>query len=128
MASSSYPAADGLARMRQLEKSLRELPEPETTLSDKRLKSLDIHKAPQLNIDNPDAPDDWPVFFQPLGDSQQFRNTLKEAEKEIRYYSICPYKKEHADRLTCATQTLSWFHSAARAVYPEDEPQWAGTR
>lgn len=128
MAPSNHPATDGLARMRRLEKSLRELPESETTLSEQRLKTLKIQRAPQLNLDNPDALDGSPVFFQPLDDSAEFRKTFMDTVKEFGHYGICPYKKEHVDRLACATQTLSWFHSAARAVYPRDHPEWLGAR
>jgi hypothetical protein len=128
MAPSSDPANGGLASMCQLEKSLLDLPETDTTLSDGALVSLGIRKAPQLDIDNPGALDGSPVFFQPLDDGPGFRQTVEDTEDEIDGYSICPYKDDHVDRLACATITLSWFDSLADAVYPKDHPKWLGTR
>jgi hypothetical protein len=122
------PENGGLASMRQLEKSLRDLPETVTTLSDEALISVGIRKAPQLDIDNPGALDDSPVFFQPVDDSPAFRQTVEDTADEIDCYSICPYKDDHVDRLACATITLSWYDSVADAVYPKDHPEWLGTR
>jgi hypothetical protein len=122
------PANSGLASMRRLEKSLRGLPETDTTLSDATLISLGIRKAPQLDIDNAGALDASPVFFQPLDGCPEFRQTVEDTWNELDCYSICPYKDDHVGRLACATIALSWYDSVTDAVYPKDQPKWLGRR
>jgi hypothetical protein len=113
----------------RLEKELMRLPESDRTLSDNRLKSMNIERAPQLDIDNSSAVHSHPVFFEPLPDSPELRRAVVGREQEVRGWSHCPHKNIHDDRLSCAVHTIHWLDGMLPAAeshspYPDGAPRW----
>ncbi|KAK4154372.1 hypothetical protein C8A00DRAFT_32889 [Chaetomidium leptoderma] len=93
----------------KLEKELMELPDTDTSFTTNILKSMGIERAPQLDIDNPNAVDAYPVFFQPLADSRELGDAVAECLREGCCWSHCPDEASHIDRVTCATHAIGWI-------------------
>jgi hypothetical protein len=130
MAPRSYPKSPVFWELVRLEKELMRLPESDRTLSDNRLKSMNIERAPQLDIDNLNAVDAFPVFFEPLADSPNFRNAVAETERKDCGWPHCPHEATHNDRLSCAVHAIDWLDGMLSAavdvynLYPADAPKW----
>jgi hypothetical protein len=124
------PKASAFWNIVRLEKELRELPHSEMTFSINKLKSMGIERAPPLDIDSPYAVDAYPVFFQPLADTPDFRNAVEKSIGEGREWSHCSDELPHFDRVSCAGHAIGWLdgtHNGAVIVnnlYPRGAPQW----
>ncbi|GAB1315756.1 hypothetical protein MFIFM68171_05966 [Madurella fahalii] len=125
MAPPKVPENRALGQVMKLEKQLATL--TDTTLSDTELLNMGIRRAPPLNVDDPNASDSWPVFFQPVEDSVELREAVAKLGTELGNWSYCPYEAEHVDRLACALHTLGWFTYMRDEVvdfHPSGAPVW----
>jgi hypothetical protein len=129
-----YPEAPAFWRLVKLEKNLMRLQGSHMVFSTTRLKSMGIERAPQLDIDNPNAVDADPDFFQPLANTPDLRHafaeTLRQWEERTPDWVHCPDELEHLDRLSCANHLSRWLSalrsSAVRLfdLQPPDVPEW----
>ena len=133
MAPQPFPKTSKFWAVNKLENELMNLPERDTTLSTSRLQHMEIERAPDLDIDNPDAVDAHPVFFQPLPDNPEFREALAASRRDLemdRRWSPCTEELAHTGRLDCAGHVIRWLarlgHGAVRAhkLYPTNIPDW----
>ncbi|KAH6640506.1 hypothetical protein F5144DRAFT_560673 [Chaetomium tenue] len=134
MAPPSFPKTSGFWRVDKLENDLMNLAESETTLSTSRLKNMNIERAPELNIDSPDAVDAHPVFFQPFPDNLEYREALAETRRDLEEneleWSTCTKGPSHVGQLDCACRIIHWLAGLRQGTFLEDEfyptdiPQW----
>ncbi|KAK4043152.1 hypothetical protein C8A01DRAFT_32794 [Parachaetomium inaequale] len=98
---------------------------------------MGIERAPQLDIDNPNAVDAHPVFFTPVPDTPDFRRAIAEQLREYcqgwgddQPWDHCPDELQHIDRLSCACRVIDmlgyWGHHAISThdLHPADIPKW----
>ena len=129
-----FPKPSGFWKVDKLENDLMNLAESETTLSTSRLKNMNIERAPELNIDSPNAADAHPVFFQPFPDNLEYREALAETrrdheENELEW-STCTKEPSHVGQLNCTGRIIDWLAGLRQGpfledeFYPTDIPQW----
>jgi hypothetical protein len=103
------------------------------TFSTTVLNNMGIEREPQLDIDNPNAVDAYPVFFQPLAHTPYLSHAFMEAacqEGRTPDWGHCPYEVGHSGDTTCASllsSRLSGLHFSAGCLFdlqPPDVPEW----
>jgi len=110
------------------------LPASDRTLSTTTLKNMGIERAPQHDIDNPNAVDADAVFFKPFPDTFDFRSAVAERVRdyggEVQWWYRCPDEVPHVDRLSCALHVidrlhhLGYFAILIHNLYPADAENW----
>jgi hypothetical protein len=114
----------------KLEEDLMNLTAWDTTLSTTKLKNMGIERAPPLDIDNPDAVDANPVFFQPIPDSPEFKEAFAASRRDIYNWHRCTDERSDFGTLHCVSHLIGWLSGVAYGVahvhnlYPADRPQW----
>jgi hypothetical protein len=130
MARRPLPESPAFWKVVKLERDLMARPASSMTFAADELERMHIKKAPQLNIDDPNVADAFPVFFQPLADTPDLRNAFAASIDEGREWSHCPDELTHFDRVSCAGHAIGWLdgtHTGAVIIhnlYPRGAPQW----
>lgn len=102
------------------------------TLSDGKLETLGIRRAAQLDVDDPDVEDACPLFFQPLEDTWELREALRDFDAEVGRREFCFDTDRHASSTDCSFWTGIGYEDLAVKVAEDSRfaqvPKWFKAR